>query len=237
MVVLGGRDSIYRGIVVSVDSTNPCIVILPTLGTAPTQTTCSGTIYDDGGQYGAYSDLSNSSVTMAPTGASSVRLTFTRFRMEDTYDYLYVYSRRVLLSRAHCWGSTRASLFLPVWCRLGQRLRGSTFSDTYVHDTGFAINWTCNLPTTPPTVSFIADDTNSCSGTIHFYDHSTGGTTSWRWFFGDVIFASPAKPNAYIQDQNGAYTVTLIGSNAYGSRTSTRTRYVHVNRTCRSGRR
>jgi hypothetical protein len=139
---------------------------MPTSGNGQTQTSCTGTVYDDGGQYGAYADNINSTLTIAPTGASKVQLTFTKFRMENTYDFLYIYD-----------GPTTASPLLGSYT--GNTLPASITStapsitikqltDPAVIDTGFAINWSCILPNSPPTANFKSDITNTCAGTIQF---------------------------------------------------------------------
>lgn len=55
-------------------------------------TTCSGTLYDDGGLNGTYSPYASGSVTITPaTAGSKVRLQFTAFDVESGYDWVYIY--------------------------------------------------------------------------------------------------------------------------------------------------
>lgn len=55
-------------------------------------TTCSGTLYDDGGAAGDYVASANGSITISPaTAGNKVRLDFTAFSTEGGYDYLYIY--------------------------------------------------------------------------------------------------------------------------------------------------
>ncbi|MDQ2769535.1 MAG: T9SS type A sorting domain-containing protein [Bacteroidota bacterium] len=64
---------------------------LPATGST-TITTCSGTLYDNGGPTGTYLANSNSSVTIMPaTAGNHVRLQFNTIAVETGYDYLYVY--------------------------------------------------------------------------------------------------------------------------------------------------
>jgi subtilase family serine protease len=64
---------------------------LPISG-ATSYTTCTGTLYDDGGPGNAYSNYANGSVTLNPaTIGNKIKLDFTSFSLEPSYDYLYIY--------------------------------------------------------------------------------------------------------------------------------------------------
>ena len=64
--------------------------VVPFTGTA-TVTTCSTTIYDNGG-YNNYADNSNGSLTILPgTAGSMAQLLFTSFATEGGYDYVRIY--------------------------------------------------------------------------------------------------------------------------------------------------
>ncbi len=64
--------------------------VVPFTGTA-TVTTCSTTVYDNGG-YNNYADNSNGSLTILPgTAGSMVQLLFTSFATESGYDYVSIY--------------------------------------------------------------------------------------------------------------------------------------------------
>ena len=59
----------------------------------PTTTLASptGNFYDSGGQIGVYYSNERSLTLIAPTGASSISVTFQSFDLEENWDYLYVY--------------------------------------------------------------------------------------------------------------------------------------------------
>ncbi len=64
---------------------------LPATG-ATNITTCAGTLYDDGGQSGVYSNYANGTTTITPaTAGNKIKLEFTTFLVEANYDYLYIY--------------------------------------------------------------------------------------------------------------------------------------------------
>jgi PKD repeat protein len=80
----------------------------------------------------------------------------------------------------------------------------------------------------PPVANFTADP---LSGTVplvvNFTDHSTGSPTSWNWNFGDGTTGSGNNPlHTYLY--SGNYSVNLTASNAYGSSSLLRTRYVNL---------
>ncbi|WP_375415731.1 CARDB domain-containing protein [uncultured Hymenobacter sp.] len=64
---------------------------LPANGTTSI-TTCSGTLYDDGGPSGSYSPSANGTITIMPaTTGNKVRLEFSSFSLEPGYDVVYIY--------------------------------------------------------------------------------------------------------------------------------------------------
>ncbi|HKR05461.1 MAG TPA: PKD domain-containing protein [Bacteroidia bacterium] len=223
-----GTDSITKNGFISVDSLNPCIVILPPNGTATTQTSCAGQLYDSGGPNADYTDMTDALITIAPLGASTVTLTFTMFDMENTYDFLYIYD-----------GPTTASPLIGAYTGTALPNGGiitSTAgsitlrqtSDPFITGAGFALTWQCLISTLPPTVNFTADVTTSCSGVINFTDLSINGPTSWLWDFGDLSTSTLQNPS-HTYAANGTYTVTLTASNVNGSNALTKTAYITIN--------
>ena len=220
-----GTDSIISAGLVNISTSNPCVVVLPASGSATTQTSCSGTVYDNGGQYGAYTDLTNSNVTISPVGASTVTLTYSRFRMENTYDFVYIYDGPSTASPL-IRSSTGYSVPTTI-TSTGPSITIRQSTDESVVDTGFAISWTCNILS--PIANFRGIDSTSCTGTVSFTDLSTRSPTSWRWSFGDGDTSLLQNPtHTYLA--NGTYTVTLIATNSSGSNTLTKTGYITVNK-------
>ncbi|MBX0291189.1 T9SS type A sorting domain-containing protein [Hymenobacter sp. HSC-4F20] len=65
--------------------------IMPANGAA-TFTTCSGTLYDDGGANGAYSAYANGTVTLTPgIAGNKIQLSFSYLSLETSYDRLTIY--------------------------------------------------------------------------------------------------------------------------------------------------
>ena len=65
---------------------------LPATGTGASVTTCTGTLYDDGGPNSQYSANANGTLTILPaTAGNKVRLQFTSFAVESGFDLVYIY--------------------------------------------------------------------------------------------------------------------------------------------------
>ncbi len=222
-----GIDSLIRTNYISISANNPCLVVLPTTGTYQTQTACTGIVYDNGGPTGNCSDNTNSSVTIAPTGATQVRLHFTQLDMENTYDFVYVYDGPSTAS-PQIGAYTGTTLPADI-TSTGSSITIRQSTDPAVNGAGFTIQWTCISPTIPPVANFIADATTTCNGKVNFTDLSTSGPTSWLWNFGDGGTSTLKNP-AHTYFTNGSFTVSLLATNAFGNNTSTKTNYIVVSK-------
>lgn len=81
----------------------------------------------------------------------------------------------------------------------------------------------------PPVANFSGSPTSgSAPLTVNFTDLSSGSPTSWDWDFGDGSAHSGAQNPSHQYAADGAYTVTLIATNAYGSDTEVKTDYITV---------
>ncbi|MDD1716151.1 MAG: PKD domain-containing protein [Methanolinea sp.] len=80
----------------------------------------------------------------------------------------------------------------------------------------------------PPVADFFANPTSGDAPlSVQFTDLSTGGPASWSWSFGDGGASADRDP-AHIYSSAGNYTVNLTVTNAFGSDTLSRTRYIVV---------
>jgi Zn-dependent metalloprotease len=223
-----GNDTTVVSNYISIQPTNACsYTLIGPNGPNFTQTACAGSIFDTGGPTGDYLDNTNSTVTISPPGAATVTLTFASFNFEANYDYLYIYNGPTIASPliGAYTGTT-----LPNGGTVSSTTGSITirqYTDGGVTAPGFAANWNCVMPTTPPVVNFVADETNSCSGIINFTDQSTNGATSWAWNFGDG-FTSTLQHPSHTYVNNGVYTVTLVATNSIGNAQLIRTNYITV---------
>jgi PKD repeat protein len=91
------------------------------------------------------------------------------------------------------------------------------------------------LGSAPLTADFLADNTTPLlNTTVNFTDLSVGAPTGWSWSFSPSTVVYVDGTNANSQNPKvqftagGAYTVTLVVSNAGGSNSKTRTDYIHA---------
>lgn len=224
-----GIDTLTKLQYININEANPCIISLPQSSTVgQTQTTCSGTLYDNGGSAGQYTDNTTNSITIAPVGATSVTLTFSMFQLENNYDYLYVYDgpNPGAMLIGQYTGNT-----LPnggTITSTGPSITIQMTSDGSVVEDGFALTWQCLLSTAPPVGAFSANTTNSCTGVVQFDDNSLNGPTSWLWDFGDSNTSTAQNP-VHTYTTSGTYTVTLTVGNNNGNDVVVQSNYITVN--------
>ncbi|NSW46425.1 MAG: M4 family metallopeptidase [Bacteroidales bacterium] len=218
-----GSDTIIKSNYISINPQNPCIVIMPLNGTSANINSCTGTLYDGGGPTGNYIDNADAIVTIAPSGANSITLSFNVFDIEPgsgsycDYDYVEIFD-----------GPSTSSPSLGRYCNTtgapstitstGGSLTILLHSDPGVNKAGFEATWTCEILNTAPVAQFNIQALNQCSGIVMFMDQSLHSPTSWLWNFGDGTTSTQQNPtHEYLN--NGDYDVQLIVSNMYGSDT------------------
>jgi PKD repeat protein len=69
---------------------------------------------------------------------------------------------------------------------------------------------------------------------VAFADTSTGTPTKWKWTFGDGTSSTTKNPT-HKYSKAGSYTVALTATNAAGSNTVTKTDYITVTTSLKSG--
>ncbi len=189
---------------------------------------CNGQLFDDGGEFAVYSNNIDNSVTIAPTGASSISLSFSEFHFEDGYDYLKIYDGPDVNSPLI--GSYDGNS-LPNGGIINSTSNAITIrqqTDQYVNESGFALHWQCSYPNTPPSANFKVSDSVSCTGIINFRDLSIFGPMSWEWDFGDGNTSTTQNPT-HQYAANGTYTVKLKVVNSYGADSVIKSNLVSVN--------
>lgn len=106
-----------------------------------TTTTCSGRFTDTGEEIGGYKNNENYTFTIAPTGASSVKLTFESFSTEASYDFLRIYDGPTTASTL--LGTYSGTTLPPVITSSGGSLTIRFTSDNATTKPGWVANWTC----------------------------------------------------------------------------------------------
>lgn len=225
-----GFNTSYKYNFINVNSGFCNGINMPTGSTSlPTQTACIGVLYDDGGTTGNYSDNTNSTIVIAPTGATTITLTFSLFDFEDYYDFVEIYDGSIVAPNqmlGHYTGST-----LPgggVLTFYTDTITIVQHSDAYVVKQGFQMVWECGSQPIFPSVTFYADSVATCSGLIHFYGQSSGSPTSWYWDFGDGNTSALQNPT-HQYTSSGIYTVNLYATNNAGTGSYSATNYINFN--------
>jgi PKD repeat protein len=81
----------------------------------------------------------------------------------------------------------------------------------------------------PPVADFSGSPTSGTVPlTVEFTDLSTNSPTAWQWEFGDGSASSEQNPS-YTYVLAGIYTPSMTATNASGSDTETKARYIVVN--------
>lgn len=228
-----GSDTMIKTNYINIDSNIQCVVYMPASGTGQTQTSCEGTLYDTGGPGNNYPDMTDVSLTIAPTGASQVSVHFNYLDVEPgdngiscNYDYIALYD-----------GPSVTSPLIGKYCNTtgspgtvtstSGAITIRQYSDQALNKTGFEMTWQCVRPTEPPDTRFTADYLTTCSGNVRFSDQSTNLPTSWLWDFGDGNTSIQKNPlHTYLTD--GSYTVKLISTNQFGPDSLEKTDYITV---------
>ena len=220
-----GMDSVTQSALIQIDSLLPCIFNM-SLNTNTTITACTGSLYDTGGPGGNYSNSEDDTITIAPTNATGLVLTFTSFYFENNYDYMYIYD-------GPSTASTLLGQFdnnnLPLGGTItasGNALTLRTTSDVGLTYSGFAATFQCM--TALPGVDFTSDVQTSCTGTINFIDQTSNSPLTWAWDFGDGGTSTLQNPT-HTYATNGTYNVQLIVTNAIGTDSLTQNNFITIN--------
>ena len=229
-----GTDTLIKTNHISVLPSNPCEYLMPPNGVSNTFNTCSGILFDSGGEQGNYPDNTDSYVTISPIGANQLTIDFTEFGIEAptsatncNFDYIEIFD-----------GPDTNATSLGQFCNTltgspglitssGGSLTIHLHSDGGTTDIGFKAFWNCVYPNQSPDANVSTSYLNECTGNVQFVDQSIYNPTSWEWNFGDGNSSFDPNPNhTYLLD--GSYDVQLIASNSYGSDTIVYNDFVNV---------
>ena len=156
---------------------------------------CSDTIYDRGGEFGQYRNDEDYTLTISPTGASSVSLTFLQFDVEVGFDSLWIYDGST--TSAQLIGGYSGTSLPPVVNSTGPDLTLEFYSDVATRGDGWVAVYSCVMDTVKPTTlissspspfasgdfttNFTDADNVGGSGVMHqFYQVADFNTTEWR---------------------------------------------------------
>ncbi len=166
---------------------------------------CIGTLTDNGGSTGNYTDLTKYLTVIQPAGAVSVTINFTSFSTEAGYDSLYIYDGNgtggTLLGR---YTGTQN----PGTLTANSGTMSLLFtSDCSINSTGFAATWSCAA--CPGSLSVAVDSLRpaTCNpGYIRV--EGSGGTPPYTYVWGNGT-TGPVRTNMPV----GAFTVSVTDAN------------------------
>lgn len=214
---------------------NACTVyIIPQFGVANIDQ-CFGTLYDNGGPTGNYLDNTSGTTIIAPTGASSVTVTFVMFDFVSSFgtDSIFIYDGPNVGSPliGSYGGNGLPNGGAPI-VSSGGSITLQMITDNNTSDPGFEMNWSCNIGGgTAPVADFSTPVTSICENAcINFFDSSTNNPTSWTWSFpgGTPATSSAQNPTAICYNTSGTYGVTLSVTNSFGTDGATFVSYITV---------
>jgi hypothetical protein len=150
-----------------------------------TLTAASGSVYDAGGSAANYADDQRQSQLIAPTGATSVSLTFSSFDLESGYDHLLVFngSNNQAPRIGKYSGTTLPGTLTASSGKMFLEFR----SDCATTRPGFAAKWTSTGTSSCPTDAFEANGTLSAAAGIGVNVNNTAyvcptGDVDWYSF-------------------------------------------------------
>lgn len=150
-------------------------LIVPTTGVGPTQTACEGTLFDSGGSLDGYGANEDGQITIAPTGATSVEMTFDSFSISGGVDcdadYLEIYDgadiAAPLLGR-YCSANPPPAVLTST----GGAVTIVFHSDADLEGSGFEMNWICD---DEPIIDDSGVKESSFADLVSIYPNPTAG--------------------------------------------------------------
>jgi len=155
-----GQDSTAFTNYITVNCTN---FIMPANSTL-TVTTCSGSLFDDGGLSANYSDNTDGIVVIQPTGATQITLNFMAFDFENNWDFLTVYDGSSVFDPVI--GTYTGATIPASISSTGGSITIRQQSDFSITMSGFALNWSCSYSTNNMPITGTDTYTN-CNGTLY----------------------------------------------------------------------
>ncbi|WP_052725509.1 PKD domain-containing protein [Methanosarcina sp. Kolksee] len=165
---------------------------------------------------------------ISESGATQMRLHFTKLSIADYRDKLTILDKEgnklVTYDRSNNGDDFWTDWYTEDTMKVKLQTDGS---DTAY---GFKIDNVETKPEkpTPPIADFSASPTSGNAPLkVTFTDKSSNSPTSWKWTFGDGKTSTEQNP-VHTYTKAGTYTVVLTASNAGGSNTVTKSKYITV---------
>ncbi|MDK2770829.1 MAG: choice-of-anchor D domain-containing protein [Flavobacterium sp.] len=173
-----------------------------------TTTLCEGTFTDTGSDIGGYRNNESYNFTIAPTGASTVTLTFSSFDTETNYDFLKIYDGPSTASTL--LGTYSGTTIPPTITSSGPSLTIRFTSDTATTRPGWVANWSCCK--NPTITSLTASDNSICASqtvTLNI-NGSLNDATLWAIYSGSCGGTLVGTTNSNTFDLTPSVTTTYF---------------------------
>lgn len=138
-----------------------------------TLTACTGNFYDSGGSAGNYTNDERKVTVIAPSGATTVTLTFTNFNTEANWDYVYIYNGNSI--NAPLIGKYSGTAGPGTVTGTSGAITVEFRSDCATVSSGWAANWTCGATAVTPTNLAVTAPTCSTSSATFNWTNSGNG--------------------------------------------------------------
>lgn len=161
-----GADSVLKTDFITIDENIPCVLNM--ISGIKVFNACSGTLYDNGGPNGVYSNNEDFVFTIAPSNAANVTIEFVSFDVEAgdqgqgicNYDYVSLHDGNDVNSQElYKFCGTNLPQLNSQYTSTGGSLTIRLNSDQYENGDGFEINWSCEklITDVENTISFDLD--------------------------------------------------------------------------------
>jgi N-acetyl-anhydromuramyl-L-alanine amidase AmpD len=153
-------------------------------------TTGTGSFYDSGGPGGNYQNDQRTTTLIQPSGATNVTLTFTRFSLENNWDYMYIYDGASTTSPL--LGRFTGTALPGTFTSSGGSLLLDFRSDCATVDSGWAVSYSSNSGSgadviAPTTQSSVSNTWQTQNFTATFTDADNAGGSGLEKRYYQVI--------------------------------------------------
>ncbi|WP_378015678.1 GEVED domain-containing protein [Adhaeribacter terreus] len=130
-----------------------------------------------------------------------------------------------------------ATLNTPLRMRIISDNTGSNFTSCSGVQSGQAEDYTVIItPDIFPVPQFTSTFSSTCDTVVTFAGQSSNSPHSWLWNFGDpasgALNTSTLQNPTHVYRNPGSYTVTLVATNANGSGTVVKNKYLNITKPC-----
>ena len=214
-----GCDTLTQSDLLVYDSSAPeCSIVIMQDDQVLNLNICEGTIFDDGGENGNYSNSFNGTVNFENTEYAGYFFDVRNFLSESGFDQLVIREGNTLGSLSDIFVLTGSETpFTFVTSTVFTQFQFTT--DGSVTNPGYEIDFQCIPLDGPPVASIAANVANNCSSTFDFTANSPNGDT-FEWNFGDGN-SDTGQQVSHTYATTGPFTVELMVTNDFGDVTTT----------------